>query len=267
MMRDANNPTATIERIPEDRVLDRSCVGCGEAVRLTIPAGTVARVAAFVARMQPECEACVARREAEEQLAEGRRLRRQRVDAAGMPPALRGLSWESYKLDRPGGREAVRAAVAWARGEAPKRGLLVSGPVGVGKTRLAATAAWELMLRRDVRWVSVPDLIIRLGASFGDADRARAMKVLTGRGALVLDDLDKIKPSTWVLNNLFTAIDARYQAGAPLLVTTNLAVSELAAYFAGRDDPERKIAADAIVSRLWEHCVVGRIEGRDRRRG
>jgi DNA replication protein DnaC len=116
--------------------------------------------------------------------------------------------------------------------------------------------------------VSVPDLIIKLSASFGDKDRAEALKVLTGRGPLVLDDLDKIKPSAHVLSHLFTAIDARYQSGAPLFVTTNMVPSELVDFFAGDrgDADERRVAAEAIVSRLLEHCVLHRIEGPDRRR-
>jgi DNA replication protein DnaC len=119
-----------------------------------------------------------------------------------------------------------------------------------------------------VRYVSVPDLIIKLGAAFGDKDRAEALRILTGRGALVLDDLDKIKPSTHLLSHLFTAIDNRYQAGAPMFVTANLALTELEAYFAGAEaDGERRVAAEAIVSRLTQHCRVGRIDGPDRRFG
>jgi DNA replication protein DnaC len=271
MLRNANDPTAEIRSTTEDRELVSACPTCRNEVRVTIPAGTLLTVARFVAGLTPECDPCADRREAEHEREEQVRLRRQRVDASNLPPKLRKLTWESYLTDDPRwpkARPALVAARAWASETAPRKGLLVSGTVGTGKTRLAATAAWEMLLRRDVRYVSVPDLIIRLGASFGDKDRADALRVLTGRGALILDDLDKIKPSTHVLTHLYTAIDNRYQAGAPLFVTTNLDAGQLVAYFRGSDeDAERAVTAEAIVSRLMEHCVIGRVDGPDRRRG
>lgn len=253
----------------EDRVLSSTCV-CGAKLRTTVPAGTTVSVARFMERLvsNGKCDECFAADERAEELREQARLRRQRLETSGLPRGLQGLTWDSYELTARGAAQAVAAARAWAEGTASKPGLLLCGPVGVGKTRLAATASWELLRHRGLRWVSVPELVTRLGASFGDAERAQAIKVLTGKGALVLDDLDKIKPSTWVLQNLFTAIDSRYQAGAPLFVTTNLLPSELVAYFVGegRDREERRVAAEAIVSRLVEHCRSGKIDGADRRR-
>lgn len=251
-----------------EEVLRRKC-RCGAPVVLTIPAGTPLSIAKLGRASLAICESCYAAQEAEEERVERERHREQRVRQSGLPRTLCGLTWESYDVSYRGAVKAVESARRWAANtREPKRGLLVCGPVGVGKTRLAATAAWELMLHRNgVRWVSVPELIIRLSASFGDRDRGEAMKVLTGRGPLVLDDVDKIKPSGWVLSNLFTAIDSRYQAGAPLFVTSNLPPQQLADYFAGGEEGERRVTAEAIVSRLVEFCHLHQIIGPDRRRG
>jgi hypothetical protein len=173
-----------------------------------------------------------------------------RRQESGIPDALRGLPLP----DGAGGPET--AARRWATGEL--RALLLTGPVGVGKTRAAASAAWERAEREPVRWVSVPVLFAQLGRGFGDEQRDDALTVLTGTGALVLDDLDKSRPTEYVAEQLFAAIDSRVAAGAALLVTTNLALSELAARF-----PEPY--GEAIVSRLAGYCEALAMEGPDRR--
>jgi DNA replication protein DnaC len=276
VLRDLNNPTEEPTFTSANEVLERLCPVCGEPVWVTIPAGTVESVADLLRGMAVECDACTRRREGEEWARESQRLRRQRLEASGLPRHFHGVDWSACKPDpeHPFSDEALAATRNWARRAAGERdaarkpGLFISGPVGVGKTTLAGAAVWELLLRRDVRFVSVPDLLIRLGAAFGDEDRAKALKVLTGRGALVLDDLDKTpNPSTYVLSHLYTAIDNRYANRAPLFITANLKPRELVAFFCGHDAaPERRAVAEAIVSRIMEHCVVGWIDGPDRRR-
>lgn len=277
MLPNVNHPDTPRKVTAEDELLVRSCPGCGDEVQVTIPAGSPVVAAKFMRGLMPECEPCTEKREAEAEAAEGLRLRRQRAERSGLPKPLQGLTWESYTTEDerwPKAAVASEAARNWVeegRHRIPtggrRRGLWLSGPVGTGKTRLAVTAAWELLLHRDVRYVSVPDLIITLSAAFGDRDRALALKVLTGRGPLVLDDLDKIPPSPTVLSHIYTAVNSRYEAQAPLFVTSNLRPDELVAFLAGtRDDHQQKAAAEATVSRLMELCRIGHLTGPDRRR-
>jgi DNA replication protein DnaC len=178
-----------------------------------------------------------------------------RLKASGLPKAAR--EYEFNQMHSGGKRDAaIVLARKWAESDNP-RGMVLWGPAGTGKSRLAATATVERLRRGDrMRWASVAMLIAQTQASFGDRDREEALKVLSGTGGLVLDDLDKVQPSESVISRLFVAIDNRVEAGAPLLVTTNLAPAELVAKF-----------GEAITSRLTGYSLgrAREMDGADRR--
>lgn len=170
------------------------------------------------------CEECIALAEIEEQRRAGAHERNTRIAESDLPGYMQGFEW--HEMIPGGGRKEVTAKIReWAgpRNPSPAQ-ICLHGRKGAGKTRLAATAAWERLQRHHVRWVSLPILIAKLGASFSDAGRAEAIKVLTGTGPLILDDVarDDIKVSDWAKVQIFTAIDARVQSNSPLLITTNI---------------------------------------------
>jgi DNA replication protein DnaC len=175
------------------------------------------------------CDECIALAEIEEKRRGGESERRQRVAESELPDYMQGFAWEEM-IPGGGRREVVSVVREWAQPSRPNPAqICLWGAKGAGKTRLAATAAWERLQRHHVRWVSLPVLIARLGASFSDTGRAEAIKVLTGTGPLILDDVarDDIKVSDWAKVQIFTAIDARVQSGSPLLITTNIAPDRL----------------------------------------
>jgi DNA replication protein DnaC len=179
--------------------------------------------------------------------------------ASGIPSRLRDLSLERVALGYATSAyntELLAAVQSWAIGQTA--GLLLAGAVGVGKTWLAAAAAWEWLARGPLQWFAVPTLFARLGLSFADEARQEALNVLTGKGPLVLDDLDKVRATEYAAEQLFCAIDNRVTAGAQLLVTTNLELGALAAKF-----PQPY--GEAIASRLAEHCEAFLVQGQDRR--
>jgi DNA replication protein DnaC len=240
-------PTATVEQRP--------CVECGATFEFeSAGESSLARLANTFRR---HCDDCADRLETAERRAEAESAHRRRIATSGLPADLADVTFD--RLGGGGDTRPLAAARRWAAGEL--RGLFLCGPIGVGKTTLAAAATNQRLRDRGVRWALVPSLVAQ---SFGD-DRAKAQAaaILTGTGALVLDDLDKVKAGEWVAAQLFSAIDSRITAGAPLLVTTNKDVGEIAAKFGGD-------FGDSIASRLVGYCGsdgMHEMRGPDRRLG
>lgn len=228
-------------------ILAGPCTGCGAEVRRDLSGAGWLR--ANLAAAPLVCESCIAsdeRAQAEEDAERERvmaaRRRAARIKASGIPAQLLAVTFDDIDLR---GRElALAAARRWATGDLA--GLTLTGPVGRGKTRLAAAAANGMLARRSVRWWSTPVLFARLGHGFGHDERDGAIDALVGGHALVLDDLDKARPTEYGAEQIFSAIDSRIAEGEPLLVTTNLSSEQLAAKF---PDPY----GEAITSRLVGH--------------
>jgi DNA replication protein DnaC len=236
------------------------CVRCDDPVDRKTPAEDTPRwLRDKIARVPLLCDECVDRAEQARQRENAEaaaRSRQQVVDRwrreAGLPELLCGL-----ELADPEHPEAVDAAVRWAEREG--WGLLLTGPVGVGKTHMAAAAAWRRLEFAPLRWFSVPVLFAHLALSFDNRLHEAAVGTLAGTGALVLDDLDKARPTEYAAEQIFAAVDQRVTAGAALAVTTNLGLDDLAAKW-----PEPYGAA--IVDRLASHCEAFYLGGESRRK-
>lgn len=232
----------------------KPCRRCGADVVRPVPAGSSALALKLAESLPALCVECE-RIEVEEEANREREAKtRGRIARCGVPEDLRGFTFDDLETDDR--VNAIDAAQRWTLGRL--RGLMLAGPVGVGKTRIAATAAWQSLDHRGVRWLSTPLLFARLAAKLDSEERQDAIRTLTSTVPLVLDDLDKVRPSEYAAEHVFLAIDRRVQAGAPLLVTTNLDPDELAAKFPAP-------FGEAIASRLIGYCEAYRVAGRDRR--
>lgn len=235
-------------------VVTKECRECGKEMKLAIPEGVKEgslgdRFARGMSLLCDECAVIVERREEQGKLDERVELL---VTNCGIPDEYRGFTWEEME-DGERRKPAIDAAKAWAAGTI--NGLLIGGPVGTGKSRLAATAAWDRLGRaKPLRWVSVARLVTMDKAGFGTDEKKQATKLLTGKAPLVLDDLDKVPVTESVKSILFLAIDNRVTAGVPLLVTTNLPKDQFEGEF-----------GSAIASRLLGYCTTASLVGRDRR--
>jgi len=141
-----------------------------------------------------------------------------------------------------------------------KRGLILAGTPGNGKTSLAIA-----ILRRTVeknqgrysaRFWNVPTGLAQLRQQIDTPDpQADSILSLTHNRLLVLDDLGKQKMSEWVGEQFYLLLNTLCAQGKQVIITTNLAPSRLFQCL----DP-------ALVSRLSNLCHPVTLKGADRRR-
>jgi DNA replication protein DnaC len=181
---------------------------------------------------------------------------RRRLERSGLPLCYLDAAVDLDQLDTGDGREPVLAAARrFADGEL--RGLLLTGAVGVGKSTIAAAAAKRYLQRASLRWVDVVDLCLRLTTD-GPLRTAAFETLAEHEGALVLDDIDKTRPSAFAAEVVLSAINNAVSNLRPLVVTANPQIDQLAAHW----PPP---FGEAIGSRLVGYCMRVDMAGRDRR--
>ena len=146
--------------------------------------------------------------------------------------------------------EAYEFTTSIARG-INRPGLIFEGEVGSGKTFLAAAIANELLKKGiDVEFVVVPELLDNLRQNFSRESNNNSSIIERTQTAqvLVLDDLGAHNYSDWVQNTLFNIVNYRLNHQLPIIVTTNLNITDL-----------RTEIGDRIASRLFESGKIVRL--------
>jgi DNA replication protein DnaC len=138
------------------------------------------------------------------------------------------------------------------------RGLWFMGDVGTGKTTLAMLVSKAaLEAGRSVAIYSLPRLLAELRKTF-DEDSDRSFLELLDRLAAVdllhVDDLGAERTSPWVIEQLYSIVNSRYEDRRSMVVTTNLQRDQLIEQIGER-----------TVSRLTEMCDELPLFGHDRR--
>ena len=135
-------------------------------------------------------------------------------------------------------------------------GLLLCGSVGTGKSFLAAAIANELISQgTPCLMTNFSRIISRVSEKFGGDQKY--LDNLNRFDLLIIDDLGAERDSEYMWEKVMDVIDARYRAGLPLIVTTNLSPKDLY-------DPS-DIRRQRVFSRLKEMCIFLEVNGADRR--
>jgi DNA replication protein DnaC len=139
------------------------------------------------------------------------------------------------------------------------RGLWFYGGVGTGKTTLAMLVSRAALdAGRSVAIYSLPRLLAEIRATFEtDAEGSYVgfLDRLTAVDLLHVDDVGAERTSDWVLEQLYSIVNARYEDERSVIITTNLERDELAEQIRER-----------TVSRLEEMCTLVPLYGEDARR-
>jgi DNA replication protein DnaC len=210
----------------------------------------------------------------------GRIARKRAASLEGrVPRRYRGVSF-----DRPPVLGMPEAVVSEVRGYVRNlsarldegRGMWLVGDVGTGKTTLAMiVSAAALEAGHSVAIYSLPRLLNLIRDEIGTENSLLdLLDKLSGVDLLHIDDLGAQHTTPWRLEQLYSIVDARYQAGRPIVATTNLMPSALAEQMGrqihttvtedgeGGTSAERRVVSNdasevvgqRIVSRLVEMC-------------
>lgn len=138
------------------------------------------------------------------------------------------------------------------------KGLFIHGKVGVGKTHLMVGMAKYLIDTKLVsgQFENLPNLLREIRESYNEHNESgfSTLDKYINTPVLYLDDIGVEKPTSWVLETLYTIINERYEIMRPIVFTSNLDLEELS-----------NRLGDRIVSRIVEMCEILELKGKDRR--
>ena len=166
------------------------------------------------------------------------RLARKRAAAVAgrIPKAYRGVSFDRAPLPslERSHRHVVRAVRRYCDSMSEQlaagRGMWFTGPPGTGKTTLAMLISKHAMeADHTVAIYSLPRLLSLLRETFRD-DSPRSLSqlvdVLCSVDLLHIDDVGAEQTTPWVLEQLYTVVNTRYEEQRSIIVTTNLIGTE-----------------------------------------
>ncbi len=212
--------------------------------------------------------------------------------AARIPPRFRHCSFHNY-YPKPGNDSQYFAHSMASRlvddYPAVDAGLLLMGPVGVGKTHLAVAILKELIEKKGVSclFYESGSLLKAIQDSYNPISQTSETRVLAPvyqAEVLVLDELGASVPTNWVRDTLYQIINTRYNNNRLTIFTTNYLdeartsaepKSEATASRRSRKFSSERIQemttleeriGTPLRSRLYEMCKKVMIEGEDFRK-
>ena len=136
------------------------------------------------------------------------------------------------------------------------RGLWFMGPVGTGKTTLAMLVTKAaLRAGRSAARYSLPGLLSQIRKTFDNGSHNDLIERLAAVDLLHIDDIGAEQTTPWVLEELYSIINARYEEQRAVVITTNIL---------DRDVLCHQIT-ERTVSRLTEMCDELPLLGHDHR--
>ena len=189
------------------------------------------------------------------------------LDRAKLPRRYSRLSFQQLQADRPDHRQiALQFAMKFTHEfPAVDRGMLFTGPVGVGKTHLAVSILMGLSERGfDCLFYEFGSLLKEIQDSYNPNTQTSELGVLApvlNAEVLVLDELGASKPTDWVRDTMAHVINTRYNDKRPRSLRRTIPTT-------GQNEREETLEDRIGVrlrSRLFEMCKAVEMKGTDYR--
>ncbi len=171
-------------------------------------------------------------------------------------PALANWTFASEE-GSPSIQMARRYVDNWPQMKENNLGLLLWGDVGTGKSFAAACIANALLeVGVPVLMTNFSKILNKMGGMYSE-QRYRYIASLAEYELLIIDDLGIERSTDYAMEQVYAVVDERYKSNKPLIVTTNLTISQI------RNAED--VAHARIYSRVLELCTPVQVRGTDRR--
>lgn len=187
-----------------------------------------------------------------------RALIAKRLKEAQIPNSMKSARFEALDTTQDQQAHATCRQFAMEGHYKGKRGLLLMGQPGCGKTTLGIAIVRQVVESSNgfwcIRFWNVPRGLDQIRMSFGNNQQAPdSTYEISCNRAVVLDDFGLGKVTDWVGQQFYNLIDGLYSQERQVVITTNIADADL-----HRLD-------DALKSRIIGMCHIVRMKGDDRR--
>lgn len=188
-------------------------------------------------------------------------------DKAKLPRRYSSCHFNSYVSNNDSQRIALNYAISFVKDfPAIDRGILFTGPVGVGKTHLAVSILKGLSEHGfNCLFYEFGTLLKEIQDSYNANTKTSELAVLTpvlNVDVLVLDELGASKPTDWVRDTMAHIINTRYNETKATIFTTNYPDERQS----DRDETLEDRIGIRLRSRLYEMCKTIELKGSDFRR-